>query len=979
MQEQNPRKGDRRLGSDTLAASTQGRSALRFQSVQPIVQRALQALQLHAARYTLLADTHSDRIVRFLPDGKVTYANLAFAQHCDRTPQELIGQHLWSLMSRSDGTTVLETLQLQLKTLSPKHRHQTYELRSVRAGQVYWHEWRLSALLNSRSQLVEVQLVVRDITAQKQLAHPTPDTSQLEAQITQLQAQVTHLQAQLPTPTQTPTDTFQTNILDTLQEAVLILQADGQIRSSNLRAKEYLGRSPKFFQLPWYVGVGLEADEQSHPVAITLKTGVACESVPLALGDEEDLRWFTVSTKPLFETGGVLPEAVVVTLYDVTEHRHAAQDRARFFAREMGAKADADMAREQISQILETVTDGFVSFDRDWRFTCVNREAARIIGRTARRLVGQVLWDAFPGFSQSAVAQSYRQAMECGRTVEMVEYYAPCDRWYSVRAYPSSDGISVYFRNMTEVYREVQERDRFSETLRESDERFRQLAENIQQVFWMYDVETARLSYISPACQTVLGYSPEQAYAMNWQDWSQHVHPGDLAQTLRAAKQPLLGESSEVTYRYQHPTGEQRWIMARGFPVRNDQGQVYRVAGIAEDISDRRKKEDWLLLLESVILNANDAVVITEAEPVELPGPHIVFVNEAFARMMGYSREEVIGKTPRILQGPKTNLDTLKNLKEGLKCFEPVRAELVNYRKDGSEVWIELSIFPVGDRSGHYTYWVGIQRDITLRKQNEAEVQQALVQERELSELKSRFVTTTSHEFRTPLSTILSSADLLEFYAENGGVEKYREHTNRIQNAALSMNNLLSDILVFEKAEANMLQCDPVAIDLRAFCGSLVEEMRLNDKGYHSFDFQVQRHDGILDQNLGIPCQMDEKLLRHIFSNLLSNALKYSGPGTTVQFWLRCTHDQVTAVVQDDGIGVPLEDQGRLFEPFHRAANVGAISGNGLGLAIAKQAVEAHQGSIRLESQPEKGTRIEVTLPRYMSESVPESRLCVGP
>jgi PAS domain S-box-containing protein len=972
MQEQSqPRKGERRLGSDTQVALTKNTTALRFQSVQPIVQRALQALQLHAARYGLLADTHSDRILRFLPDGKITYANLAFAQYCDRTPAELVGQHLWSLLSRSDGAIVLEQLQLQLKKLSPKHRHQTYELRSVRAGQVYWHEWRLSALLNSRSQLVEVQVVVRDTTAQKQLTAPLP-TPHLEQQVAQLQAQVARLQTQLQRQAQPPADRFQETVLDTLQEAVLIVQADGQVRSSNLRAREFLGRSPKFFALPWYVGVEMEADEQSHPVAVTLHTGIACQSVPLALGDEEDLRWFTVSTKPLFETGGILPDAAVVTLYDITDQRQVAQERARFFARELGAKADADMARERISQILETVTDGFVSFDREWRFTCVNKEAARIIGRTAKRLQGQVLWEAFPGFSQSSLAQGYRSAMERGQAIEVVEYYEPCDRWYSLRAYPTSEGISVYFRNMTQVYQGVQERDRFSETLRESEERFRQLAENIQQVFWMYDVETERLSYISPACQEVLGYSPAEACAMTWQDWSQHVHGDDLGPTARAAKLPLLGESSEVTYRYQHPGGEQRWIMARGFPVRNAQGQVYRVAGIAEDISDRRKKEDWLLLLESVILNANDAVVITEAEPVELPGPHIVFANDAFARMMGYSREEVIGKTPRILQGPKTNLETLKSLKEGLKRFEPVRAELVNYRKDGGEVWIELSIFPVGSPTGHYNYWVGIQRDITLRKQNEAEVQQALTQERELSELKSRFVTTTSHEFRTPLSTILSSADLLEFYAEKGGLDKYREHTSRIQNAALSMNNLLSDILVFEKAEANMLQCDPVAIDLRAFCGSLVEEMRLNDKGYHGIEFQVQRRDGILDQQLGIPCRMDEKLLRHVFSNLLSNALKYSGPGTTVRVLLCCSQDWVTVTVEDEGIGVPPEDQSRLFEPFHRATNVGAISGNGLGLAIAKQAVEAHRGTIQLKSQPEKGTCVEVTLPRY----VPENALC---
>ncbi len=953
-----------------LLGKTPESSALRFQSVQPIVQRALQALQLHAARYLMLAETHSDRIARFLPDGKITYANLAFAQHCDRTPPELIGQHLWSILGRSDGSANLEVFQKQLRQLSPKHRHQTYEQRSVRAGQVHWDECRLSVLLNSRSQMVEVQMVMRDITAQK-MATGLLDSSQSDGRIDELNLQIAQLQAELAQRSSAPAPhppNYQNSILETLQEGVVIVRADGTILQANGVAREWLGRSDAFFHHPWQVGIELAADEQNHPVNITLKTGVPCQEILLGLG-LEDRRWFSVNTKPLFERGGLLPDAVIVTLYDVTQRRLTEQERAQFFVREQGAKADADLARARISQILESVTDGFVSFDRDWCFTCVNREAARIIGRSARSLLGQILWDVFPGFRASNVAHNYQRAMERRQIMETVEYYAPCDRWYSIRAYPTNEGISVYFRNMTEVYQGVQERDRVSESLRESEERFRQLAENIQQVFWMYDVEAQQLSYISPACEGVLGYPAQKACAMTWQDWSIHVHPVDIARTMRAAKLPLLGQSSEVTYRYRNPQGEQRWILARGFPVRNAQGQVYRVAGIAEDITDRRQKEDWLLLLESVILKADDAVVITEAEPVELPGPHIVFVNDAFARMMGYSREEVIGKTPRILQGPKTNLETLRGLKDRLKRFEPVRSEMVNYRKDGSEIWIELSLFPVGDRTGNYTYWVGIQRDITSRKQTEAEVQQALTQERELSELKSRFVATTSHEFRTPLSTILSSADLLEFYADQGTLDKCREHTHRIQNAALNMNNLLSDILVFEKAEANLLHCDPVEIDLRGFCIELVEEMRLNDKGQHNLDFQVQRRDGLLDQKAPIKSYMDEKLLRHIGSNLLSNALKYSGPGTWVRFLLECDAEQVILTVTDEGIGVPLEDQARLFEPFHRAKNVGAISGNGLGLAIAKQAVEAHRGTIVIQSQLEQGTKIQVNLPRYAVET----------
>ena len=415
--------------------------------------------------------------------------------------------------------------------------------------------------------------------------------------------------------------------------------------------------------------------------------------------------------------------------------------------------------------------------------------------------------------------------------------------------------------------------------------------------------------------------------------------------------------------------------------TRNAQGQVYRVAGIVEDITalkqqeaDRQQQESWLRLLESVIINANDAVVITEAEPVQLPGPHIVYVNQAFSRMMGYSPEEVIGKTPRILQGPKTNIDILQNIREALKAWQPVLAELINYHKDGSEVWVELSIFPVEDRTGRYKYWVGIQRDITNRKQAEAEVQKALAKERELSELKSRFVSTTSHEFRTPLSTILSSADLLEFYAGRCTPEKQHEHIHRIQVAALNMNELLNDILVIERAEAHKLQFDPVDLDLRAFCQGLVNELRLNDHGAHPLSFTVQRHDGIADPTAPIGVHMDEKLIRQILGNLLSNALKYSPIGMPVDCRLRCSDSEVTIEVHDQGIGVRPEDVERLFEAFHRGTNVGAISGNGLGLAIVKQSVEAHQGEIAVQSLIGKGTIMRVRLPRWAAAE-PHSNL----
>jgi signal transduction histidine kinase len=131
--------------------------------------------------------------------------------------------------------------------------------------------------------------------------------------------------------------------------------------------------------------------------------------------------------------------------------------------------------------------------------------------------------------------------------------------------------------------------------------------------------------------------------------------------------------------------------------------------------------------------------------------------------------------------------------------------------------------------------------------------------------------------------------------------------------------------------------------------------------------FQIQRSDGVLDQTASMPSHMDERLLRQVFTNLLSNALKYSAPETTVTFRLHCGTEQVVVDVVDQGIGVPGGDQARLFEPFHRATNVGAISGTGLGLAIVKQSVEVHQGQVRLRSEEGQGTTVTVTLPRHVT------------
>lgn len=231
----------------------------------------------------------------------------------------------------------------------------------------------------------------------------------------------------------------------------------------------------------------------------------------------------------------------------------------------------------------------------------------------------------------------------------------------------------------------------------------------------------------------------------------------------------------------------------------------------------------------------------------------------------------------------------------------------------------------------------------------------ALAKEKQLSELKARFITTTSHEFRTPLSTILSSTELLEHYSQQWSEEKKAQHFRRIQTAVQRMTELLNDILTFERSEAAKEELRPVMLDLENFCRELVNEMQLGAGQRHNLSFTS--HSQPFD------CYLDPKLLHQILGNLLSNAIKYSPLESDIELTLAYQPDKLIFTIKDHGIGIPITDQPQLFTAFHRGGNVGAISGTGLGLAIVKKAVELHQGEISFESVQESGTTFTIILP----------------
>jgi signal transduction histidine kinase len=245
----------------------------------------------------------------------------------------------------------------------------------------------------------------------------------------------------------------------------------------------------------------------------------------------------------------------------------------------------------------------------------------------------------------------------------------------------------------------------------------------------------------------------------------------------------------------------------------------------------------------------------------------------------------------------------------------------------------------------------------------QVEIHQKLIEEQELNELKSRFITTASHEFRTPLGIISSSAGLLEDYDHRLDVAKKHKHFTQIQSAVKHMTNLLEDILLINQTDAGKLECKKSPLDLIAFCHELVEQLAISKDAENRLVTIVTSLDSNIDLSDGFPVCIDPKLVRQILTNLLSNGIKYSFPDSQVLFEIQVESSNVTFQVSDRGIGISAEDRASLFEAFHRGSNVSNIQGTGLGLSIVKRCVDLHAGTIELTSEVGVGSTFTVTLP----------------
>ncbi len=256
-------------------------------------------------------------------------------------------------------------------------------------------------------------------------------------------------------------------------------------------------------------------------------------------------------------------------------------------------------------------------------------------------------------------------------------------------------------------------------------------------------------------------------------------------------------------------------------------------------------------------------------------------------------------------------------------------------------------------RSGSHAVCMAL--DITKRKENEDNIAKALEKQKELNMLKTQFISMISHEFRTPLTTIMLSTDLLRRYGNSWTSDDKLKHFNRIQETVLRMTQLMENVLIIGRMDSGKLEFNADHIDLKAFCSTIAGNIEINAGGKNKINCICSA------ENIIQP--LDENLLGLTLTNLLTNAVKFSPHGTDVDFVIDCNDDYASFRISDKGIGIPANDIPHLFESFFRGGNVGPIPGYGLGLAIVKKCIDSQFGTITIESTENEGTSVLVSIP----------------
>ncbi len=637
---------------------------------------------------------------------------------------------------------------------------------------------------------------------------------------------------------------------------------------------------------------------------------------------QKGTRWVRGSSKPeALPSGDILWHGFLTDITDI---------RNTYYQLEQSEK--------QNKAVLRAIPDLIFRFDKNYQFTYIRANDQSLLAAPAQSVIGK----PFESFIPTPVADLAKQKIDDtirDKNLSQLEYSLDVPngkKHFEMRIVPfDKDEVLA-------IVRDVTERKKVEDALKTSERKFRELFELAPVGIFLTDTKEGKFLEMNKAFLESTQYNIDELERLGYQG----ITPEEYQQLDKeqGAKLMTTGKYGPFEKEYIKKDGERYPVQLNGIIVSGENGER-KVLSIAKDMTDTKKEQQRLRLFESVITNANDSIIITDANPIFYPGPKIIYVNDAFTKMTGYSREEIIGKTPRVLQGPETDRATLDRLVIKMQKWEPYEIEIINYKKNGEKFWNSLSIVPVKDDKDWLKYWIAIERDVTERKKREIEKEQ-LIKELVLSnkELK-QFSYITSHNLRAPITNLIGLINLAETIDIDN--PEMQEIFDGFKISAQTLNETVNDLLRVLVIKNNQA-IEQQELEFEKILKSITTQIRLS----------LEHSKAIIETDFskGPVIHFNKSYLESIFLNLITNSIKYKS--TTRQLHIKIVtqaeQDCIRLTYQDNGLGLDVKKlKPRIFGLYQRFH--GNTDAKGLGLYLIKSQVEALGGSVDVDGQINKG------------------------
>ncbi len=784
-------------------------------------------------------------------------------------------------------------------------------------------------------------------------------------------------------------------LLENIHNGVVVHAPDTTITYANPSAKQFLGlselegRDARDNYWEFFYEDGELIAHNDFPVnrVIANKSTLLNLEMGIYRRDLNLIMWALVNAYPEFDQQHQLRQ-VVVTFSDITKRKQAeiklktVNENLEFLIEERTQALEASneqlmleiAEKEKVSQVLahqearyralvRDASDAVIVTTMDLEILEVNHQAIALSGYQEQELINQSLIDLhlFP----EKIPYHHRQFWRSLKTKKIAQLpdttlsqksgkKLSINISASIIAYEENAIIKFIVHDITP--------QKIIQTQLEQENHFRQqvldnMVEGLCICHKVTDFPFVHFTVWNPMMTKITGYSQAE---INQLGWYQQLYPDptDRQEAIARIKamqkgETIIGEERTITRK----DGEERIIKISVSLLQNFQNET-NILTLIQDITSENKQlkiiEENELTFRSIVENLP---IFFGMRALDHSRWH--YINPSFEILTGYPPQAMYDD-PLLWQKfyHPEDLEAFFQRIEGEFPFGQWM-DFRMHKKDGTEIWVRVLEFLIDEQYPEARV-VSFGQDITEIKQAEADIRKSLAKEREINQIKSQFVDIVSHEFRTPLTSILGFSELLTRHFERLSPEKKLHYINNIQKASQRLSQLIDEVLQISRYDAHKLEISLGNTNIESLGNELIESFSCGLGKQHILQFNYHL-------SPGKSCLLDVNLLRHVLENLLSNAIKYSPVDSTVILDISQVDDQLLFQVSDQGIGIPEADQEALFEPFHRARNVGEVPGTGLGLSIVKRYVSFQGGTVDFASSPNQGTTFFVRLPMILS------------